>query len=168
MPPPSLPDLEPATARPQPEARQPVEPMKPATPSGRGATSLATGQAGGAGQPGRRRKPRRAKVPADDLVAQADRYIAAIDEAVASEDAYKDAKEEIARNANTLMVIARRWACTTTTTSTGGQARPLAAAQDVAGCQGLWRGQEGGRATEGRRGADASRTAIEVADQSLA
>jgi hypothetical protein len=44
--------------------------------------------------------------PAEDLASQAADYIDAIEKAVASEDDYTDAKEELARNSNTLIVIA--------------------------------------------------------------
>lgn len=44
--------------------------------------------------------------PAEDLANQADTYIKGLDEVVATEDAYKEGKEKIARDSNTLIVIA--------------------------------------------------------------
>ena len=41
----------------------------------------------------------------EDLASQADQYVAAMEEAVASEDAYNDSKEDLARDSNTLIVI---------------------------------------------------------------
>ncbi|MGO8688172.1 MAG: hypothetical protein ACLQLG_00925 [Thermoguttaceae bacterium] len=64
---------------------QPSQPMTPATPTPAQAVALA--------------------VPAEDLVRQADKYVAAIVENVATEDAYNDSKEDLARQANTLVVI---------------------------------------------------------------
>ena len=97
----------------QPEKpAQPAEAMKAATPSGPMAPS-------GPQQPAQPAEPASPagdeglavlKVPADDLVAEANRYVAAIGEAVASEDDYKDAKEELARDSNVVIAIARRWA----------------------------------------------------------
>ncbi len=94
----------------QPEKpAQPAEAMKAATPSGPMAPS-------GPQQPAQPAEPASPagddglavlKVPADDLVAEANRYVAAIGEAVASEDDYKDAKEELARDSNVVIAIAR-------------------------------------------------------------
>ena len=99
--------MEPAQPAQPEKPAKPVEPMKPATPS---EPMVPTGPQHPA-KPAEPASPSgdeslsALKVPADDLVAQADRYVAAIDEAVASEDAFNDAKEKVARNANTLMVI---------------------------------------------------------------
>jgi hypothetical protein len=41
----------------------------------------------------------------EDLLSQADKYVAALEEAVAGEDAYNDCKEDLARDSNTLIVI---------------------------------------------------------------
>ncbi|MCE5266543.1 MAG: hypothetical protein LLG00_01475 [Planctomycetaceae bacterium] len=44
--------------------------------------------------------------PADDLVRQADLYIAGLEKSVADEEEYKDGKDKIAKDSNTLIVIA--------------------------------------------------------------
>jgi hypothetical protein len=56
-------------------------------------------------QPQQSHSPAASAVPAEDLVSQADEYVAAIEESLATEDDYKDAREELARNSNTLIVI---------------------------------------------------------------
>jgi hypothetical protein len=66
-------------------AAQPSQPISPATPKAAKVAALA--------------------VPAEDLVGQADQYLAAIEEGVATADAYNDSKEDLARQANTLIVI---------------------------------------------------------------
>ena len=91
------PAMEPAQPAQPEKPAKPVEPMKPATPS---EPMVPTGPQHPA-KPAEPASPSgdeslaALKVPADDLVAQADRYVAAIDEAVASEDAFNDAKEEV-------------------------------------------------------------------------
>ncbi|MEN6457440.1 MAG: hypothetical protein ABFC63_00790 [Thermoguttaceae bacterium] len=44
--------------------------------------------------------------PSDDLVRQADQYLKGLEKIVADEEAYQDGKEKIAKDANTLIVIA--------------------------------------------------------------
>ncbi len=51
------------------------------------------------------RTPDVSKAMVEDLLGQADEYVAALAEAVASEDAYNDSKEDLARDSNTLIVI---------------------------------------------------------------
>ncbi len=88
----------------QPEKpAQPAEAMKAATPSG----PQQPAQPAEPASPGGDESLAVLKVPADDLVAEANRYVAAIGEAVASEDDYKDAKEELARDSNVVIAIAR-------------------------------------------------------------
>ncbi len=56
---------------------------------------------------GERRAPKVSTfAPAKDLVGQADKYLAELDQTVASEGDYKDGTEKIARDANTLIVVA--------------------------------------------------------------
>ncbi len=95
----SQPDLaaRPAAAAEPAQAEQPAQAAvatKPAQPN----------QPMTAAQPQQSHMPA-AAVPADDLVSQADQYVAAIEESLASEDDYKDAKEELGRDSNTLVVI---------------------------------------------------------------
>jgi hypothetical protein len=74
-------------------------------------------------------------VPAEDLVGQADEYMAAIAECVATEDAYKDSKEDLTRQANTFIVIVWSLDCYAETSRYAGSevmraARDVAAAKD--------------------------------------
>ena len=86
---------EPATAA---QPSQPMTPAMPAAPKSAKAVALA--------------------VPAEDLIRQADQYVAAIEEDVATEDAYNDSKEDLARHANTFIVIVWRWTNMIATAST--------------------------------------------------
>ena len=119
--PPAQPE-EPAKPAEAMKPAQPAEPMTPAAPQ-QPAEPARPARPSQPSQPMTPATPRPAKavalaVPAEDLVRQADQYVAAIEEDVATEDAYKDSKEDLARHANTFIVIVWAWGNTIATAST--------------------------------------------------
>ncbi len=96
-----MPAEEPAAEPAEKPAEKPAEEPAPAEPSEKPAETSAAPTGGGGAD-----APVSTYAPADDLARQVPEYITELEEAVASEEAFKENTDKIARDANTLVLIA--------------------------------------------------------------